>query len=60
MSPTKLREALWQAMLGRAEALHDLVVISQRRASVKAAAQIEELAEDLRALARVTAMRAKP
>lgn len=60
MNPAKLRDALWEAMVGRAEALHDLVVISQRRGSVKAAARIEMLADDLSALARIAAMRAKP
>jgi hypothetical protein len=60
MSPAELRDALWEAMVGRAEALHDLVVISQRSGSVKAAARIEVLAADLRALARIAAMRAKP
>lgn len=59
MSPAKLRDALWEAMIERAEALHDLVVTSQRRGSVNAAARIEVLAGDLRALARVAAMRAK-
>ncbi len=60
MSQAELRAALWQTMLGRAEALHDLVVLSQRRASATAAARIEALANDLSVLARVAAMRAKP
>lgn len=60
MSPAKLRETLWDAMVGRAEALHDLVVLSQRHGSVKAAARIKALASDLCALAHIAAARDKP
>lgn len=44
--------ALWEAMVDRAEKVHEAVVRGQRRAGDSAAGRVQGLAEDLAALAR--------
>lgn len=52
MSPRALRAALWEALVQRAEALHNLTVLGQRRATTHTAARLEQLADELSVLAR--------
>ncbi|GIK50994.1 MAG: hypothetical protein BroJett013_36910 [Alphaproteobacteria bacterium] len=52
MSIAKTRGVLWQAMVERAEALHDATVLGQHRADARAARRIQGLAEGLAVLAR--------
>lgn len=52
MNAPDSRPALWEAMIERAEALCDLVVLSQQRPTTKAVARIKRLASDIAALAR--------
>jgi hypothetical protein len=42
---------LWQAMVVRAEAMHDLVVAGQRRENVRVAGRILRLSQELATLA---------
>lgn len=51
-----VRDAIWEAMIDRAEALHDKVVASQARASSFSAGKIGHLAGELYALARAAAL----
>lgn len=64
MSPGEIRAALWEALIQRAEALHNLAVLGQRRATKQSAARIERLADELSVLARAINLlarrRAKP
>lgn len=52
MNVANARAALWQAMVERAEALHDATVLGQRRTNARAARRIQGLAEGLAVLAR--------
>jgi hypothetical protein len=50
------RELIWEAMVVRAEALHDCVVLSQARRPQRAVHKIRTLASELSALAHVAAL----
>lgn len=52
MSPGEIRAALWEAFIQRAEALHNVAVLGQRRATKRTAGQLERLADELGILAR--------
>lgn len=52
MSIAKARAALWQAMVERAEKLHDATVLGQRHTDARAARRIQGIAEGLAVLAR--------
>ncbi|MEQ1811579.1 MAG: hypothetical protein ABL889_16735 [Terricaulis sp.] len=59
MSPPNsraIRDAIWEAMIDRAEALHDNVVAGQVRASSFNAGKIGDLAGELYTLARAAAL----
>ena len=64
MSPDEIRAALWEALIQRAEALHNVAVFGQRRATKQTAARLERLADELSVLARAINLlarrRAKP
>lgn len=45
------RDAIWRAMVERAEALHDAIVLGQTRATTRSAIHIAALAADLSSLA---------
>lgn len=49
-------EALWTALVARAEALHDSAVVGQRRASARTAARLARLADEIATLARAAQM----
>ncbi len=59
MSGADPRPALWQAMVGRAEALHDLVVFTQRRPNIIAAARVARIAAEIATLANAAALTAR-
>lgn len=52
MSPGAIRTALWETLIQRAEALHDVAILGQRRATKQTAARLERLADELSVLAR--------
>ncbi len=52
MSPGKIRAALWEALIQRAEGFHNVAVLGQRRATKQTAARLERLADELSVLAR--------
>ena len=64
MSPGGIRAALWEMLVQRAEALHNVAVLGQRRATKQTAARLERLADELSVLSRainlLAGRRAKP
>lgn len=52
MSPGEIRAALWDALIQRAEAFHNVAVMGQRRATTQTAARLERLADELSVLSR--------
>jgi hypothetical protein len=52
MSPGAIRAALWEALVQRAEAFHNVAVLGQRRATMQTASRLERLAGELNVLSR--------
>lgn len=59
MSPGEIRAALWEALIQRAEGLHNVAVLGQRRATKQTATRLERLADELSILARAISLLAR-
>jgi hypothetical protein len=59
MRPGRIRGTLWELLLQRAEAFHNVAVLGQRRATMQTAARLERLASELSVLSRAIILLAR-